>query len=261
MKYDILKRNIYSTVPNTPTKPEILPAKLYTRQRMIIAVIIIMSGLTVLLFAALIATSTYLISSNNILASQLKHEFIMLKKGLKCLSDENTTSSVPAISRQEGMTPSVPATSCHALSRLFPSSYYWVASSNHSAIRVYCDMTRTCGSITGGWMRVVSIDMNQTSSECPVVFTVLSILSPQSLYSKHSLLGPHSLAMKWHGSRTCGGSTVNGQGGGDWYSLSVSSSLSLSSSCSSVKTSSFEEHDEEISHEKLSTLPSTSSEL
>ena len=34
-----------------------------------------------------------------------------------------------------------------------------------SAIRVYCDMTRTCGNITGGWMRVAELDMTRTFSQ------------------------------------------------------------------------------------------------
>ena len=34
-----------------------------------------------------------------------------------------------------------------------------------SAVRVYCDMTRTCGNITGGWMRVAELDMTRTSSQ------------------------------------------------------------------------------------------------
>ena len=48
-----------------------------------------------------------------------------------------------------------------------PSGYYWVQSSNGSAIRVYCDMTRTCGNITGGWMRTAEVDMRRTLSQCP----------------------------------------------------------------------------------------------
>ena len=40
-----------------------------------------------------------------------------------------------------------------------PSGDYWIRSSNGSAVRVYCDMTRSCGNITGGWMRVAELDM------------------------------------------------------------------------------------------------------
>ena len=48
-----------------------------------------------------------------------------------------------------------------------PSGHYWIRSSNGSAVRVYCDMTRSCGGVTGGWMRVASLDMRDNSSQCP----------------------------------------------------------------------------------------------
>ena len=53
-----------------------------------------------------------------------------------------------------------PATSCKALHQqhpLAPSGYYWMAQSG-SPVRVYCSMGVTCGSETGGWMRVADID-------------------------------------------------------------------------------------------------------
>ena len=62
--------------------------------------------------------------------------------------------------------PSVPATSCLQVS-LSPSGYYWVRASNGSAVRVYCDMTGSCGGVTGGWMRVARLDFNDTSTSCP----------------------------------------------------------------------------------------------
>ena len=50
-----------------------------------------------------------------------------------------------------------------------PSGEYWVraASSDRSAVHVYCDMSRPCGDVTGGWMRVASLDFESTSSSCP----------------------------------------------------------------------------------------------
>ena len=48
-----------------------------------------------------------------------------------------------------------------------PSGHYWIRSSNGSAVRVYCDMIRSCDNITGGWMRVASLDMRDSSSQCP----------------------------------------------------------------------------------------------
>ena len=47
-----------------------------------------------------------------------------------------------------------------------PSGHYWIRSSNGSAVRVYCD-TRSCGGVTGGWMRVASLDWSNESLPCP----------------------------------------------------------------------------------------------
>ena len=48
-----------------------------------------------------------------------------------------------------------------------PSGYYWLRAGNGSGVRTYCDMTRTCGGITGGWMQVANIDMTDSSHTCP----------------------------------------------------------------------------------------------
>ena len=40
------------------------------------------------------------------------------------------------------------------------SGYYLVRSSTCQLTSVYCDMTRTCGNITGGWMRVAELDLD-----------------------------------------------------------------------------------------------------
>ena len=59
-----------------------------------------------------------------------------------------------------------------ALSPSSPSGYYWVRASNGSAVRVYCDMTRSCGGVTGGWMRVAELDMTDSSHQCPSGLTL-----------------------------------------------------------------------------------------
>ena len=63
--------------------------------------------------------------------------------------------------------PSSPAESCKTLAKSFSSGYYWVTGSNGSSIRVYCDMDRTCGSFSGGWTRITSLDMREASTQCP----------------------------------------------------------------------------------------------
>ena len=53
-------------------------------------------------------------------------------------------------------------TSCADLPPSSPSGYYWVSNSIGSAVPVYCDMTRSCGGVTGGWMRVAKLDMTDS---------------------------------------------------------------------------------------------------
>ncbi len=69
-----------------------------------------------------------------------------------------------------GFTEGNPASSCLQLSLVnssFPSGYYWVRVSNGSAVRVYCDMTRSCGGVTGGWTRVAFLQFQSGSDPCP----------------------------------------------------------------------------------------------
>ena len=57
--------------------------------------------------------------------------------------------------------------SCAALPPSFPSGYYWVRASNGSAVREYCDMTRSCGEIPGGWTRVAELNTTSNGHQCP----------------------------------------------------------------------------------------------
>lgn len=66
---------------------------------------------------------------------------------------------------------SYPVSSCAVLSgSSYPSGYYWVKTSNGSA-RVYCDITRTCGGIIGGWIRIANLNMKDPTMNCPSAFT------------------------------------------------------------------------------------------
>ena len=72
--------------------------------------------------------------------------------------------------RLPGSTPSHPAASCKEIKELSPtapSGYYWLRGTGDSSVHMYCDMSRSCGGITGGWMRVTRIDMRNTSDSCP----------------------------------------------------------------------------------------------
>ena len=69
-----------------------------------------------------------------------------------------------------GMTASHPATSCQEIYNLnpnTPSGYYWLQSTNDSAVHVYCVMTLTCKGVGGGWMQVAKLDMTNSSHQCP----------------------------------------------------------------------------------------------
>ena len=66
-----------------------------------------------------------------------------------------------------GQYPFFPVSSCAVLPSSYPSGYYWVRTSNGSAVHVYCDMTRSCGGVTGGWMRVAELDRTNSSHRCP----------------------------------------------------------------------------------------------
>ena len=69
-----------------------------------------------------------------------------------------------------GELPTFPASSCAAILPSLPSGFYYVRNSTGSAVRVYCDMTLSCGGVTGGWMRVVDVDFNDSSIACPSGF-------------------------------------------------------------------------------------------
>ncbi len=65
-------------------------------------------------------------------------------------------------------------TSCAAILLLnssSPSGYYSIRSSNGSLVGVYCNMTLSCGGVTGGWMKVAELDMADNSNQCPSTLT------------------------------------------------------------------------------------------
>ena len=81
-----------------------------------------------------------------------------------------------------GSTSTHPASSCREIKDLEPSSpsgHYWITNAEGSTVRVYCDMTRSCGGITGGWMRVAKLNMSDASNVCPA--GLRNITSPKRL--------------------------------------------------------------------------------
>ena len=68
------------------------------------------------------------------------------------------------------------------------SGLYWIKNSEGKAIQVYCDMERECGGVTGGWMRVVNIDMRISNNTCPSGLNT-SFFDPRRLCSTN-ITGP-----------------------------------------------------------------------
>ena len=67
-----------------------------------------------------------------------------------------------------GLSEDNPASSCSAIPAGRPSGYYWIQPATENVpIRLYCDMTRSCGGVTGGWMRMAYLDMTNSSHQCP----------------------------------------------------------------------------------------------
>ena len=82
----------------------------------------------------------------------------------------NLQALVPCNDRNVGMLERCPATSCSDIvaqsQALRPSGYYWIRSSNGTAVQVYCDMDRVCGcNSTGGWTRVAYLNMTDPSQQ------------------------------------------------------------------------------------------------
>ena len=72
-----------------------------------------------------------------------------------------------------GQVQEIPASSCLEVSQCdpqLPSEYYWITSSNGTAVRVYCDMARECScssASVGGWSRVAYLNMTDSTHQCP----------------------------------------------------------------------------------------------
>ena len=105
---------------------------------------------------------------NNDTQNRLSGLEIVLNQTFSAVLNE-TEILIQRYLEKSGLYQNYPATSCAAILQFnpSPSGHYWIRSSNGSAVHVYCDMTRSCGNITGGWMRVAELDMRDNSSQCP----------------------------------------------------------------------------------------------
>ena len=101
-----------------------------------------------------------------------------------------------------------PAASCSALPTSSPSGYYWIRSSNGSAVQVYCDMDRVCGcNSTGGWTRVAFLNMTDPNQQCPGAWTLRTRSSePRRLCGRGNSgarLSVSDIQHLWHELHSC----------------------------------------------------------
>ena len=110
----------------------------------------------------------------------------------------------------QGLSADLPALSCAEILHYVvqsPSGYYWLQSTNGSAIYVYCDMTLTCKGVSGGWMQVVKLDMTNSSHQCPPGTTLRTDLPSRLCGIGISGLGCSSTIFDMYGieySQVCG---------------------------------------------------------
>ena len=101
--------------------------------------------------------------------TMLKHQLTTLHNQTQLLSDSNTMLQQQLDTALfAGQLSIYPATSCAALPPSSPSGHYWISNSNDSPTLVYC--TISCGTHTGGWMRVGFLNMTNSSHQCPSGF-------------------------------------------------------------------------------------------
>ena len=84
-----------------------------------------------------------------------------------------------------------------------PSGYYQVISNCTGTRLVYCNMSLTCGGITGGWMRIAQLD----PQHCPTGFTNTPFNGTQTCISQNQSSGCTSVSFNISGipySKVCG---------------------------------------------------------
>ena len=95
---------------------------------------------------------------------------IALWMSSKSRADTAELQTVKGSTTMIGLEEPNPAASClviRFLNPFLPPDYYWIRSSNGSAVRVYCDMSLSCGGLTGGWRRITNLDFSNQSIPCP----------------------------------------------------------------------------------------------
>ena len=157
------------------------------------------------------ALQSYIIrqnEANSALANQLNSTEMMYRRLSQNISllEYRAEQLSGEILELSGVFSELLASSCAALLPTTPSGYYWVSDSNGSAVRVYCDMTRSCGGVTGGWVRVGYLDMTNSSHQCPSGFMEHSDSNIRTCRRTDTSAGCGSVMMDvpYQYSRVCG---------------------------------------------------------
>ncbi len=103
---------------------------------------------------------------------------------------------------QPGIFPSHPASSCkeiHEYDKSTPSGNYWLRASNGTAIKIHCDMTWTCGGVTGGWMKIAKLDMTNLVHQCPETLSAHVQSGKRICARKNDAAGCTSVSYPTHG--------------------------------------------------------------
>ena len=113
------------------------------------------------IFNALNDSSSYLFKLVNQLNMSTILNYGLLKNRINIIENVGRSMFAPAHSCQ----------AIHMFQPSFTSGYYWVRSSNGSSVRVYCDMAKSCGNITGGLTRVAILNNENRRQLCTDDFT------------------------------------------------------------------------------------------
>ncbi len=109
-----------------------------------------------------------------IVSSNATQNITLLKAELSQTVQKVSALEVAVFNHCPGSEPDFAATSCQLVldcNPLASGGHYWIGTDENVGLR-FCDMNRTCGGVTGGWLRLISLDMREFGSICPTGLTL-----------------------------------------------------------------------------------------
>jgi len=177
-------------LPPKPVETAALPKKVLPIKHIVVNVMMVLWAYLIFATAVSLAVFVALIMSFMSKENALCKDTDNVNKSISTmrtplLQNVNSTESNSTITIEGNSTTidhGIVAKSCSALLTSSPSGYYQIMASNESVLKAYCDMTRRCGNIPGGWMRVVHLNITRPSAECPPHLC----LSPSDILCVHA---------------------------------------------------------------------------